>query len=98
MGSLVEEVIRVEGLRKAYRETTAVDGVSLSVGRGEIFGIVGSNGAGKTTTVECLSGPRSPDAGTVEVLGLNSGRDGGRLRERVGVQLQEAALPEDIKA
>jgi ABC-2 type transport system ATP-binding protein len=94
----VEEVIRVEGLRKSYGGRPAVDGVSFSVGRGEIFGIVGPNGAGKTTTVECLSGLRVPDGGTVGVLGLDPRRDGRRLRERVGVQLQEAALPEDMKA
>jgi ABC-2 type transport system ATP-binding protein len=93
----VDEVIRVEGLRKSYGPTVAVDGVSFSVGRGEIFGVVGPNGAGKTTTVECLAGLRNPDAGTVEVLGMDPQRDGRRLRERVGVQLQEAALPDDIK-
>jgi ABC-2 type transport system ATP-binding protein len=93
----VDEVIRVQGLRKSYGPTVAVDGVSFSVGQGEIFGVVGPNGAGKTTTVECLAGLRSADAGTVEVLGMDPQRDGRRLRERVGVQLQEAALPDDIK-
>jgi ABC-2 type transport system ATP-binding protein len=93
----VDEVIRVEGLRKSYGPTVAVDGVSFSVGRGEIFGVVGPNGAGKTTAVECLAGLRTPDAGTVEVLGMDPQRDGRRLRERVGVQLQQAALPDDIK-
>ncbi len=93
----MEEVIRVDGLRKASGGPTAVEGVSCGGGRGEIFGVVGPNGAGKTTTVECLSGLRKPDGGTVGVLGLDPARDGRRLRERVGVQLQEAALPEDIK-
>jgi ABC-2 type transport system ATP-binding protein len=93
----VDEVIRVEGLRKSYGPTVAVDGVSFSVGRGEIFGVVGPNGAGKTTTVECLAGLRKPDAGAVGVLGMDPQRDGRRLRERVGVQLQEAALPDDLK-
>lgn len=64
---------------------------------GEVFGIVGPNGAGKTTTVECLAGPRQPDGGTVSVLGLDPQKDGRKLRERVGVQLQQAALPDDLK-
>jgi len=93
----VDEVIRVKGLRKAYGSTVAVDGVSFSVGQGEIFGVVGPNGAGKTTIVECLTGLRRPDAGTVRVLGLDPRRQGRELRERVGVQLQQAALPDDLK-
>jgi ABC-2 type transport system ATP-binding protein len=67
------------------------------VGKGEIFGIVGPNGAGKSTTVECLAGLREKDSGTVSVLGLDLLREGRKLRERIGVQLQEAALPDDIK-
>ena len=55
-----DPVITVEGLRKAYGSTTAVDGVSFSVQAGEVFGLLGSNGAGKTTTVECLEGLRRP--------------------------------------
>ncbi len=92
-----ETVIRVEHLRKAYGRVVAVDGVSFEVRRGEIFGIVGPNGAGKTTTVECLTGMRKPDGGSVEVLGLDPERHGSRLRRRVGVQLQQAALPDRIK-
>ncbi len=93
----MDEVIRVDGLHKAYGSTVAVDDISLSVRKGEIFGIVGPNGAGKSTTVECLAGLRRPDAGTVRVLGMDPQREGRRLRQRVGVQLQEAALPNDIK-
>jgi ABC-2 type transport system ATP-binding protein len=68
--------------------------VSFSVEEGEIFGILGPNGAGKTTTVESIAGLRTPDAGTISVLGLDPLRDRHRLRTLVGVQLQESELPD----
>jgi ABC-2 type transport system ATP-binding protein len=89
--------IAVEGLRKVYGDLVAVDGVSFEVGEGEIFGMVGPNGAGKTTTIECIEGLRVPDGGRIEVLGLDPRRDARRLRERIGVQFQTAALPARIK-
>src|SRR5699024_6097794 len=82
---------------KRYGEKVAVDDVSFSVEEGEIFGILGPNGAGKTTTVECVEGMRSPDDGTISVLGLDPGRDRDRLRQDLGVQLQEARLPERLQ-
>ena len=85
--------VSVVGLRESYGSTVAVDGVSFEVGAGEVFGIVGPNGAGKTTTVECLEGLRAPDEGVVRVLGLDPQRQGDALRERMGAQLQESALP-----
>jgi ABC-2 type transport system ATP-binding protein len=91
-------VLEINGLRKSYRGGRAVvDGVSLTVERGEIFGIAGPNGAGKTTVVECASGLRRPDGGTLRVLGLDPRSDRRRLSQRIGVQLQEAALPDAIK-
>ncbi len=93
----METAILVEGLRKVYGEVVAVDGISFEVQRGEIFGMVGPNGAGKTTTIECIEGLRRPDGGTVTALGLDPQRDGYELRERIGVQLQESALPNRIK-
>jgi ABC-2 type transport system ATP-binding protein len=93
----VEPVVEVVDLRKRYGKVVAVDGISFTVGRGEIFGIVGPNGAGKSTTVECLAGLREKESGTVDVLGLDPLKEGRKLRERIGVQLQEAALPDDIK-
>ncbi|GAA3795539.1 ABC transporter ATP-binding protein [Sphaerisporangium flaviroseum] len=90
-------VIEIEGLRKSYKSGRAVDGVSLRVERGEIFGIAGPNGAGKTTVVECASGLRGRDGGTLRVLGLDPGSDRRELLQRIGVQLQEAALPDAIK-
>jgi ABC-type oligopeptide transport system ATPase subunit len=62
-------IIEVEHLHKRYRDTVAVEDVSFTVARGEIFGIIGPNGAGKTTTVETIEGLRTPDRGTVRVLG-----------------------------
>ncbi|WP_406639883.1 ABC transporter ATP-binding protein [Amycolatopsis sp. WGS_07] len=90
-------LIEVSELRKAYAGRVVVDGVSFSVERGEIFGVLGTNGAGKTTTVECLLGLRSPDSGTISVLGLDPARDAADLRLRVGTQLQDARLPEKLR-
>lgn len=90
-------VIEIDDLSKAYHGTQALNGVSLRVERGEIFGIAGPNGAGKTTIVECASGLRRPDGGTVRVLGLNPHDDRRALLQRIGAQLQEAALPDGIK-
>ena len=89
-------VIEVTDLRKHYGGRKAVDGVTFSVEEGEIFGILGPNGAGKTTTVESIAGLRTPDSGSISVLGLDPHRDRARLRTLVGVQLQESELPERI--
>jgi ABC-2 type transport system ATP-binding protein len=94
MGSTV---VTVEHLRKVYGSTIAVDDVSFSVAEGEIFGVLGPNGAGKTTTVECISGLRTPDSGSIRVLDLDPRVDRTELRESIGVQLQEGALPPNIK-
>jgi ABC-2 type transport system ATP-binding protein len=93
----METVIECDRLRKRYRSTVAVDDVSFTVRRGEIFGILGPNGAGKTTTVESLSGLRTPDSGQVRVLGLDPRRDRRALRLRVGVQLQESQLQDKLR-
>ena len=84
--------VRCSGLIKRYGDVLAVDGLDLEVRRGECFGLLGPNGAGKTTTIEILEGLLSHDAGEVEVLGSRWGSDDGRLRERLGIQLQETQL------
>ena len=90
-------VVGVRDLVKSYPGVKAVDGISFDVHQGEIFGMVGPNGAGKTTTIECVEGLRRPDGGTIQVLGLDPLGDRYRLRERIGVQFQAAALPDRIK-
>jgi ABC-2 type transport system ATP-binding protein len=90
-------VIEVKDLIKRYGEQAAVNGVSFTVEEGEIFGILGRNGAGKTTTVESIAGLRTPDSGTIRVLGLDPRRDNAKLRQQVGVQLQDSQLPDQIK-
>ena len=90
-------VISVSNLGKRYGRTVAVDDVSLEVHEGEIFGLIGPNGAGKTTTMECVEGNRVPDKGTISVLGLDPRRDANALRQRIGVQHQEAHLQKRIK-
>jgi ABC-2 type transport system ATP-binding protein len=94
---VVIPVISVSNLGKRYGRTVAVDDVSLEVFEGEIFGLIGPNGAGKTTTMECVEGNRVPDKGTISVLGLDPRRDANALRQRIGVQHQEAQLQKRIK-
>src|ERR1700754_1529138 len=90
-------IIEVENLVKRYGEHIAVNEVSFAVEEGEIFGILGPNGAGKTTTVECVEGLRKRDGGTIKVLGYDPARDRAELTQRLGVQLQDARLPERLK-
>jgi ABC-2 type transport system ATP-binding protein len=90
-------VIQVSRIRKSYGATVAVSEVSFEVGEGEVFGLIGPNGAGKTTTMECVEGGRRPDSGEISILGLDPFRDQYEVRNRIGVQLQEAQLQKRIK-
>jgi ABC-2 type transport system ATP-binding protein len=87
----------VDRLTKAYDGRPAVDGLSFTVDRGEVFGLLGPNGAGKTTTVETLEGYRKPDGGAVRVLGLDPIRERRRLVPRIGVMLQDGGLYPGIR-
>jgi ABC-2 type transport system ATP-binding protein len=89
-------VIEVQDLVKIYGETHAVDGVSFQVHEGEVFGLLGENGAGKTTTLEIIEGLRKPTGGTTKVFGLDSRTDIGKIRERIGVQLQASAYFDEL--
>ncbi|GIH10652.1 multidrug ABC transporter ATP-binding protein [Rhizocola hellebori] len=89
-------IIEVSNLTKRYGERIVVEDVTFAVEPGEIFGVIGRNGAGKTTTVECISGLRTPDSGTIRVLGNDPQHDPAPLRRLVGVQLQESALQDKI--
>jgi len=84
--------LRCLGLKKSFGDVRAVDGLDLTVFRGECFGLLGPNGAGKTTTIEIFEGLTEADAGEVEVLGQSWGGDGHDLRERLGISLQETQL------
>ncbi|MCU0510814.1 MAG: ABC transporter ATP-binding protein [Anaerolineae bacterium] len=85
--------ITVNNFSKSYGAKRAVDGISFDVRQGEIFGLLGPNGAGKTTTLECLEGLRRADGGALSILGVDPGRQAGRLAALIGVQLQTSALP-----
>jgi ABC-2 type transport system ATP-binding protein len=93
----MKPIVQVQNLYKSYGTTVAIDDVSFEVYEGEIFGMVGPNGAGKSTTIECVEGLRKPDRGSIRVLGLDPIQDERQLRPLMGVQLQEANLPEHLK-
>jgi len=93
----MDDTVRIRGLRKTYGDLVAVDGVDLTVARGEIFGLLGHNGAGKTTTIECALGLRERDGGDVSLLGMDPEKDRKKLFEKVGVQLQEAGYQDKIR-
>jgi ABC-2 type transport system ATP-binding protein len=86
----------LRGLRKAFGDVIAVDGLDLDVAPGECFGLLGPNGAGKTTTIEICEGLTAPDSGTVELLGLNWASSEAELRQRIGIQLQETQFPDKL--
>ncbi len=92
-----QPVVHVAAIRKTYGRTVAVDELSFDVRQGEIFGLIGPNGAGKTTTMECVEGLRTPDRGSISVLGLDPRREIYSLQDRIGVQLQDAQLQKRIK-
>jgi len=92
--------IRCRDLRKTYAgkpPVEAVRGIDLEVRQGECFGVLGPNGAGKTTTIEMLEGLLSPTSGELEVLGLKWSSDAARLREWIGVSLQETRFSDRLK-
>jgi ABC-2 type transport system ATP-binding protein len=88
--------LKCAGVVKRYGSVIAVNGLDLTVRRGECFGLLGPNGAGKTTTIEILEGLLMPDEGEVEVLGQRWDRDAATLRARLGIQLQETQLADKL--
>ena len=86
----------LHGLRKAFADVVAVDGLDLEVPPGECFGLLGPNGAGKTTTIEICEGLTAPDAGTVKLLGIEWHTGAAELRQRIGIQLQETQFPDKL--
>jgi ABC-2 type transport system ATP-binding protein len=93
----MSSVIEVRNLCKTYGALVAVDDLTFAVEEGEIFGMVGPNGAGKTTTIECIEGLRQPDGGTVQLLGMDPLEERQAIADRIGVQLQESALPPRLR-
>lgn len=92
----LSHALSARDLRKTYGEVVAVDGLDLEVWPGECFGLLGPNGAGKTTTIEICEGLLARDSGSLEVLGMTWENDGARLREKLGIQLQDTQLSEKL--
>jgi ABC-2 type transport system ATP-binding protein len=95
-GVSADAVVSCRGLKKYYPDVKAVDGLDLTVERGECFGLLGPNGAGKTTTIEILEGLTRADGGEVEILGMSWQKHERELREHIGVSLQETQLAEKL--
>ncbi|HEX8496143.1 MAG TPA: ABC transporter ATP-binding protein [Actinomycetales bacterium] len=93
MPSPSHDAVVVQGLVKSYAGRRVVDGLSFTAAHGQVTAVLGTNGAGKTTTIECCEGLRSPDAGTVRVLGADPAAAGADHRAAVGVMLQGGGLP-----
>jgi len=87
-----ESAITVEKLVKKFEDVTAVDGISLQVKKGELFGLLGPNGAGKTTAINILCGLTKPTSGTAKVGGYDVQRETAKVKELIGVCLQETAI------
>ena len=92
------DFLTASGLRKAFGDSTAVDGVSFSIGEGEIFGLLGPNGAGKTTTIRMLSTVLRADDGDVTIGGSSVSADADEVRKIIGVCPQELALYPELSA
>lgn len=97
-GAGATPAIHVEGLTKAFGDLVAVDGISFSIARGEIFGLLGPNGAGKTTTISMLSTMQRPTAGTATVDGHDIAADEDNVRKSIGIVFQDQSLDEDLTA
>lgn len=90
--------IETRGLRRAFGDLVAVDGIDLAVPRGSFYGFLGPNGAGKSTTIKCLTGLLRPSSGTMRILGLDPGANGVAVKQRIGVMPEGEALFERLTA
>lgn len=91
------EMVKVTDLKKKYDKKQAVDGISFSVAKGEIFGILGPNGAGKTTTLEMMETLRSIDSGTVEIDGIDVDKNPEAIKRIIGIQPQSPAFQDKTR-
>jgi ABC-2 type transport system ATP-binding protein len=89
---LKETAIAIENITKKFEDVTAVDGLSLVVNKGELFGLLGPNGAGKTTTINILCGLLEPSTGSVNVAGYDALKEPSKIKELIGVSPQETAV------
>lgn len=92
----MESIIKVEGLKKYFKDVKAVDDISFQVERGELFGFLGVNGAGKSTTINMLCTMFAPTAGVAEICGLKVGKEDEEIRRRIGVVYQNNCLDERL--
>lgn len=92
----MNEAIKVEQITKSYNGIPVVKNLNLSVGYGKVFGLLGANGAGKSTSIECILRTKTPDSGTVSIIGMNPKVDRKKMFQKVGVQFQEANYPNGI--
>ena len=90
------DILKVDDLHITYGDITAVDGVSFSVGEGEIFGLLGPNGAGKTSTLSAIEGLLKPDKGNVSIVGFDIFTHPLHARANLGVQLQSTSFQQDL--
>ena len=87
--STADTIVQAENLRHSYdKKKFALDGVSFTVRRGEVFGLLGKNGAGKSTLIKAMTTLIQPTSGTLKVLGFDTARDGQKIRQRIGVVQQ----------
>ncbi|GIK20626.1 MAG: ABC transporter ATP-binding protein [Ignavibacterium sp.] len=92
----MNNIIKIENLKRSYANIVAVNGVSYSVGKGEMFGLVGPDGAGKTTTIRMLIGLLNPDSGIAEVLGYNIRTQKNKIKNEIGYLSQKFSLYGDL--
>ena len=92
----MNHAIEVRNLRRDYGGYTAVDGMSLCIAPGEMYGLLGTNGAGKTSALEVMEGLAAPSAGEVRVLGMDPVADRARVRPHTGIMLQSGGLPQAL--
>lgn len=85
-------IIKIEGLKKTFKDVVAVDDISFNVRQGELFAFLGVNGAGKSTTINIISGILKKDAGTVTVCGHDLDREADKIKSEIGIVFQNSVL------
>ncbi len=93
---MTDNAVATHGLRKVFGPIVALEGLDLTIARGEVFGLLGPNGSGKTTTIRMLTGLMAPTAGSATVVGYDVARQAERLRRRIGYMSQKYGLYDDL--